>query len=74
MNLPRLPAVAIVMSLALVGCTTTPSIKFLCPPLAPPTDQAVTALETAGKADPSTAAWVVELDRHYQKCDTLNSK
>lgn len=70
----RLPALVTALFLTLTSCTSTSQVKYLCPPLAPPTEQVVTALEEAGRKDPSSSAWVVELDRHYQKCDVLNSR
>lgn len=38
-----------------------------CPPLSPPPDAALDALQALVDTDPPTAAWVVDLDRHYQK-------
>lgn len=58
-----------VLSIILGGCATT-RIVANCPQLTPPPDAAIDALETAGRADPETADWVVDLDRHYQKLET----
>lgn len=57
------------LSLVIALASCSPTVKYLCPPLAPPPSSTIDALETAGKKDPSSAAWVVSLDRHYQKLD-----
>jgi len=49
------------------GCS--PTFKYVCPPLSPPPGSTIDALEAQGKKDPATAAWVIDLDRHYQKLD-----
>lgn len=54
----------------LSGCQTTVT-RFQCPPLAPPTSKVVTALEQVGSKDPSSGAWVVDLEKHYEKCEAL---
>jgi hypothetical protein len=46
------------------GCQSL-AVDGACPTLAPPPVQAVDALQNAN--DPSVDAWVVLLDRHYQK-------
>ena len=61
---------ALVLSLS--ACTTAPTIKFKCPPLSPAPSSVVDGLEVAARKDPSAAAWVIDLDRHYQKCDIIN--
>lgn len=64
-------AVCLVL-LTLAGCTQT--TKYVCPPLSPPPNSIVDALETTGRKDPSAAAWVIDLDRHYQKLDACPTK
>ena len=51
---------------ALGGCQTT-RVAGSCPALPPPPVRAVDALQAA--ADSAVDAWVVALDRHYQKLD-----
>ena len=63
-------------ALGLASCSTTSTntqVQFLCPALSPPPSKAIDALEEAGKSDPSSAAWVIDLSRHYDKCDAINS-
>lgn len=57
--------------LLLSGCTSD-RVALVCPRLADPPPAAVAALEQAGRADPSTAAWVIDLDRHYSKLETCH--
>lgn len=59
--------IPLLIVLLLSSCS--PTVKYLCPPLAPPPSKTIDALETAGKRDPSSAAWVVQLDKHFQKLD-----
>lgn len=54
----------------MTSCNTT--VQYQCPPLAPPPMKVVTSLQTAGKSDPSSAAWVVGLEKHYEKCEALS--
>lgn len=71
---PRLLCTAAVLFLfgfIMVACS--PTIKYVCPSLSPAPLSAVDALEQVGRKDPSAAAWVIDLDRHYQKCDIVNS-
>jgi len=43
------------------------TIKLVCPPkLSKPPPGTVAALEQIGRTDPSSAAWVVELDEHLE--------
>lgn len=49
------------------SCTQT--TKIVCPPLSPPPVSTVDALEEAGKKDPSSAAWAINLSKHYRKLD-----
>ena len=56
----------------LVSCS--PTIRYVCPPLSPAPKIVVDAMEVTGRKDPSAAAWVIDLDRHYQKCDIVNAK
>jgi uncharacterized protein YceK len=65
---------ALYVAIALVilsGCSTT--VVYKAPPLADPPLSVVDALEQAGRKDPSAAAWTIDLDRHYQKLDAINS-
>lgn len=55
------------MAAILSGCS--PTIKYVCPPLAAVPSSTLDALEAKGRQDPSTASWVIDLDRHYQKLD-----
>jgi hypothetical protein len=48
-----------------LGACQTARVVGSCPPLAPPPLAAVDALQAA--ADSAVDAWVVSLDRHYQK-------
>jgi hypothetical protein len=48
---------------------TVTSIVLVCPKLSDPPAAAIDALAGA-KDDPEVAAWIVDLDRHYQKQDT----
>lgn len=57
-----------ILALLLTACGAGPSAK-VCPILPDPSPAAIDALEAAGRQDPSTAAWVVALDRFYQKQD-----
>lgn len=50
--------------IVLGGCQTT-RVVGSCPPLSPPPAKAVDALQAAH--DSAVDAWVVDLDRHYQK-------
>lgn len=58
---------ALISTLLLVACATAPVVK--CPGLPDPPPAIVDALEQAGRSNPSAAAWVIGLDRHYQKLD-----
>ncbi len=60
-------ASVLILTLALAGCATGPVSE--CPALAGPPPAVVDALESAGRKDPSAAAWTITLDRHYQKLD-----
>lgn len=62
-------AMLFMFMMMLSGCSTT--VLYKCPPLAPPTPLVVTSLETAGRQDPSSGAWVIGLEKHYEKCDAL---
>lgn len=62
-----IPALATSM-LLLAGCETV-HVKADCLNLPDPPPAIVDALEAAGREDPSAAAWVIDLDRHYQKQD-----
>lgn len=53
------------------GCGVV-RIDGACPVLAAPPVEAVDALESA--RDPAVDAWVIALDRHYQKLDACAGK
>jgi hypothetical protein len=53
----------------LSGCQSV--VQYQCPAFAPPTPQVVTALEQVGRKDPSSGAWVVDLEKHYEKCEAI---
>lgn len=55
--------------LVLTSCQTTGPVSIQCPQLAPPTASIVDALEQAGRKDPSSGAWVIALEKHYEKLD-----
>lgn len=57
------------LMLLLTGCTGETIIKVVCPPLSPPPDAAIDALAAAAKTNATVGAWIVDLDRHYQKLD-----
>ena len=56
---------------ALGACQTT-RVVGNCPVLPPPPKAAIDVLQAQG--DTRTDAWVVLLDRHYQKLDACNGK
>lgn len=56
---------------ALGACTTT-RVVGSCPPLAPPPLAAIDALQNA--KDSAIDAWVVDLDRHYQKLSACSGR
>lgn len=58
----------------MVLASCSPTIKYVCPQLAPPTLKVVDALEATGKTDPSSAVWVTQLDKHYEKLDECKPK
>lgn len=60
------------LMLLLAGCAPKPEIvtRIECPQLANPPAKAVDALEAVGRKDPSSAAWVIDLDKHLQKLGT----
>lgn len=60
-------ALLVVLAIGLSSCS--PTIKYVCPPLSPVPNSTLDALASTGKRDPNTAAWVVDLDKHYQKLD-----
>lgn len=73
--MPRVLCLAAILFLSgfmLQACS--PTIRYVCPPLSPAPNIVVDALEATGRKDPSAAAWVIDLDRHYQKCDIVNAK
>jgi uncharacterized protein YceK len=55
----------------LSGCTTV--VKWKCPPLSPAPESTLDVLALQARKDPNTATWVIDLDKHYQKCDIINS-
>jgi hypothetical protein len=54
------------------GCTEV--VKYVCPSLSNAPNSTLDALEVQARKDPATASWVIDLDRHYQKCDEVNKK
>lgn len=50
----------------MTGCASG-RVVASCPALSPPPSTAIDALQSAG--DGAVDAWVVDLDRHYQKLD-----
>lgn len=66
-NIPMWIVCVTLFLFVLTACS--PTTKIVCPRLAPPPASTVDALEKAGRQDPSSAAWVIDLDRHYQKLD-----
>ena len=54
------------LTIGLAGCQTT-GVVGSCPTLAAPPKAAVAALRAAKNG--AVDAWVVDLDRHYQKLD-----
>jgi hypothetical protein len=57
--------------LPLGACAGAPKPEIVtrveCPVLPPPPGKVVDALEAVGRKDPSSAAWVIDLDKHYAK-------
>lgn len=60
-----------VMLMWLTSCTTV--VKYKCPSLSPAPNSTLDVLELQARKDPNTAAWVIDLDKHYQKCDIINN-
>lgn len=58
-------ALLLILALPMTGCATVPISS--CPPLSQPPVAAVDALQAAGNS--AVDAWVVDLDRHYQKLE-----
>lgn len=58
-----------VLGIALLSSCTTVTTKYVCPSLSPVPNSTLDVLESQGRKDPNTAAWVVDLDKHYQKLD-----
>lgn len=61
---------SLILTALLTGCATVPS--NVAPHLANPPPAVVTALDGAARKDPSAAAWVIGLDKFYQKQDLAN--
>lgn len=64
-----------ILTSPLTACSTVQreigSPKLVVPILSPPPSKAAHAIVEVGKTDPSTAAWVIQLDRYYKKVDTI---
>lgn len=66
----RLTASVLTLTLLLAGCVTVPTKAVVCGPRLPdPPASIVDGLEASARADPSAAAWVIGLDKHYRKQD-----
>lgn len=59
------PELLLAMSGMAMRPETATVIVTECPDLPAPTLKAVDALEAAARTDPATAAWVTDLDQHY---------
>lgn len=62
---------ALTLSMTLLqGCALgLTRIPADCPTLPPPTKEVVAALDTVGHADAKSGAWVIALNKHYEKLD-----
>ena len=58
--------------LALTACASAPPIRTV-PTLSNPPAGAIEALATAAQSDPSVGAWIVDLDKFYQKQDVVKN-
>lgn len=58
---------------ALSGCVSGPAAT-IGPVLSDPPPSVVEALDGAARADPAAAAWVIGLDRFYQKQDVVTGR
>lgn len=72
-----LTLIALILTPALTGCASwirgaggSPIVITRCPPLSAPPAGAIDALQAKVDTDAAVAAWVVDLDRHYQKLET----
>lgn len=63
----RSTAALLMSTMLMTGCATVPKVAGNCPPLSPPPVAAVDAMQAAD--DSAIDAWVVQLERHYQKLD-----
>lgn len=59
----------LILTALLSGCASAPS-GINCPRLSPPPASVVDALDGIARTDPNAGAWVIALERHYQKLDT----
>jgi len=66
----KLTVLSLILISLLGACATVPT--SIVPILPDPPNVVVDALESAANDDPNAAAWVIELDRFYQKQDILN--
>ena len=56
----------------LTGCASAPPSRA-GPTLSDPPAGAIEALATAARSDPSVGAWIVDLDKFYQKQDVVKN-
>ena len=56
----------------LTGCASAPPSRA-GPTLSDPPAGAIEALATAARTDPSVGAWIVDLDKFYQKQDVVKN-
>ena len=63
---------ALTLMFLLTGCASAPQSRVV-PTLSDPPPGAVEALATAAKSDPSVGAWIVDLDKFYQKQDVVKN-
>lgn len=63
---------ALTLMFLLTGCASAPPSRVV-PTLSDPPAGAIEALATAAKSDPSVGAWIVDLDKFYQKQDVVKN-
>lgn len=72
-NLRKSTVPLLILTALLAGCGTVPQ-GGTSPVLSNPPPGVVDALEKAGRDDPNAAAWVVDLDKFYQKQDKVTGR